>query len=495
MAKTSNSAVDYHWAHAHIRHRISPHSLDFNNYPQPFKAYSDPCKISLDTKSGKGVLSPEGSLADLLFFAYGVTYTRQAGKIPFFYRTVPSAGGLYPCHLYLVIESVEKRKFGNCETGVYYYDPVHTCLVQLRTGKHPIAVRACEAGQYRAQFIITASFYNSAWKYRGRAYRYMLLDAGHLVRTLELVLGAQGISCRVDYDFSDRDIAGFLNLDMAAEVPLVCVTVGWDKSVSEILERITKTTRPDFPDSVARPEEKQYMKGYGVLPGIHAAGIPVQQPEDFKETKITGCLSVATLDITSETKSGKIRENRGKILEPLLIGRRSRRNFVSSSVSREAFLVLLEWLRAGLAADNVKAYRFLQTGMVCRNLEGLEDGFYLFDRGFSRVHLMNKGQLAKALASVCLDQTWISRAAITFLFFTDLKALETAFGPRGYRSLMMTAGRLGQQIYLGAEALGLGCCGIGAIYDEEAGQLFDLNRDSALVYAVAAGPVKKRTGP
>jgi len=45
-------------------------------------------------------------------------------------------------------------------------------------------------------------------------------------------------------------------------------------------------------------------------------------------------------------------------------------------------------------------------------------------------------------------------------------------------------------VYLGATALGLGACGIGAIYDGEARSLLGLSSESALVYVVAAGTVK-----
>lgn len=43
--------------------------------------------------------------------------------------------------------------------------------------------------------------------------------------------------------------------------------------------------------------------------------------------------------------------------------------------------------------------------------------------------------------------------------------------------------------YLGATALGLGCRGIGALYDSEAKDLIDLNPESSLLYLVASGPV------
>jgi nitroreductase len=37
--------------------------------------------------------------------------------------------------------------------------------------------------------------------------------------------------------------------------------------------------------------------------------------------------------------------------------------------------------------------------------------------------------------------------------------------------------------------MGLGCCGVGAFYDEEAAKLLGLNKASSLLYLVAIGPV------
>jgi nitroreductase len=73
---------------------------------------------------------------------------------------------------------------------------------------------------------------------------------------------------------------------------------------------------------------------------------------------------------------------------------------------------------------------------------------------------------------------------------SNLEILEKQWGARGYRHAMMTAGRLGHAVYLGATALGLGACGIGALYDREARELLGLNGESALLYLVAAGHTK-----
>jgi SagB-type dehydrogenase family enzyme len=94
------------------------------------------------------------------------------------------------------------------------------------------------------------------------------------------------------------------------------------------------------------------------------------------------------------------------------------------------------------------------------------------------------------MARTCLDQEWLKLAPLHFLFMADLDANDRAWGPRGYRYAMMTAGRMGQRLYLAATAMGLGCCGIGAFYDGEAAQLLGLTGSSALLYLVSVGAVK-----
>jgi nitroreductase len=55
---------------------------------------------------------------------------------------------------------------------------------------------------------------------------------------------------------------------------------------------------------------------------------------------------------------------------------------------------------------------------------------------------------------------------------------------------MLEAGRMGEMLYLSAASMGIGCCGIGAFYDEEARRFLELGATSRLLYLVAVGPVK-----
>ena len=141
--------------------------------------------------------------------------------------------------------------------------------------------------------------------------------------------------------------------------------------------------------------------------------------------------------------------------------------------------------------DNQSRYAVLTKGLLTDTVQGLEPGFYILDAKGKRFGRILSGSLLEKMSTACLDQGWLKNAAVHFLFMTNFETTGIDHDGRGYRYAMLEAGRLGQRIYLGATALGIGCCGIGAYYDDEAHQILALNHQSALLYLVAAGPLKK----
>nr|NJM02719.1 SagB/ThcOx family dehydrogenase [Desulfobacula sp.] len=229
MNNRVSSSVEYHWATAHVRNRIRPHSLDFGHYPKPFKTYGALKRIPLI----KGEISPGRDLMGLfrgeepaaseqrlefpalsrvLYRSYGVTGEEEARGIRFFSRTVPSAGGLYPCQIYLIARHME-----GLETGVYYCHMIQESLDLIHRDGFSLG------RDFDLSFVVTGIFFNSAWKYRERAFRYLLLDSGHLVENLNLALRAEGLIPQVDDDFEDDRISALLGLDQDKEVPLAWV--------------------------------------------------------------------------------------------------------------------------------------------------------------------------------------------------------------------------------------------------------------------------------
>jgi nitroreductase len=171
-----------------------------------------------------------------------------------------------------------------------------------------------------------------------------------------------------------------------------------------------------------------------------------------------------------------------------VLRRRSRRNFIKKPISREA----LDALLCSMCGNERSPYdESVAVGFLMGQAEGMEPGFYLLDRNLESRALVSSGQFMAKSTSICLDQDWLRNAGVHFLFLANLDVLEKTWGPRGYRYAMLTAGRLGQRLYLAAEAMGMGCCGIGALYDGEAMDMLGLNESSRLLYLVAVGNTKR----
>jgi SagB-type dehydrogenase family enzyme len=177
-----------------------------------------------------------------------------------------------------------------------------------------------------------------------------------------------------------------------------------------------------------------------------------------------------------------------------VLKRRSLRNFVPAVLSRDSLTSLLTILcksespSGGLGARQEQS---VCVGLLSGDVEGLESGAYLLDQERRAIGLIRSGFFIGGMTKICLDQAWLGQCALHFFLVSNLEVLEKTWGPRGYRYAMMSAGRLGQRIYLGATAIGLGCCGIGAFYDREAAGFLGLNDSSAMLYLLGVGPVKK----
>ena len=183
-------------------------------------------------------------------------------------------------------------------------------------------------------------------------------------------------------------------------------------------------------------------------------------------------------------------------LDRAVFSRRSRRNYVATPMSRAKLAGPLDLpgLLRGKGTDARDGTPIKPWPWVAwpNEVEGIPPGLYLLDWVSKSLGLAAAGSFTRAMTGICLDQAWLAQSAVHFLFMGNLRQVDEQWGPRGYRYALMTAGRLGERLYLTATALGLGCCGIGALYDQEAADLLQLNPDSRLFYLVAVGPVKSR---
>jgi SagB-type dehydrogenase family enzyme len=161
-------------------------------------------------------------LAFLLWAATGLERVENGYE----FRTVPSAGALYPIETYLAVNNVEEL-----EAGIYHYNIQHHALEELNVGNCGDELSHAALDQKMCSdasvvFIWTAIFQRSKWKYLQRAYRYVYLDAGHIAENLAIAAVSINMgSCEVGA-FLDDEINSLVGVDGKEESAILLCALG-----------------------------------------------------------------------------------------------------------------------------------------------------------------------------------------------------------------------------------------------------------------------------
>jgi SagB-type dehydrogenase family enzyme len=172
---------------------------------------------------------PLDAFSKLLFYTCSVTgFLESAVFGPLPLKTSPSSGARHPIETYVLSVRIEGVK-----PGLYHYNPRVHCLEKIRAIKDPSArARQYCAGQAWARraaalFIMTAVFQRSMWKYpTSRAYRTILLDAGHVCQTFCLVATWLNLASASTMALRDSTIERELQIDGVNESVLYIAGAG-----------------------------------------------------------------------------------------------------------------------------------------------------------------------------------------------------------------------------------------------------------------------------
>ncbi|MCX7823813.1 MAG: nitroreductase family protein [Syntrophobacterales bacterium] len=393
------------------------------------------------------------AISEFLFLSYAITAFFRDERYSF--RTVPSAGALYPAELYIATSGIP-----DIHPGIYHYNSSDHSLrriAKLEEFKGPFP---------SIQAIVTGILYRSSSKYRERAFRYVLLDGGHLLEQVFLAgraiglrtLGANSVSLPLASSYWEK----VLSVDPQHEVALGTVifeaTPSYDKINYELdiegLKSASKVAKNcPIPPSIL--EVVDFTKGDLFI----AEESPIQPEESFNWEPLK----------TTFTK--------------VSLSRRSRRDFIRRSVSSKKIFSFLRALR-GLIPRGIRILFVLE-----RCDDRLPDGIYeiVFEDKSTNLKILRHGSFLSKCAKASLDQLWLADAVLHVVIAVSVGSPEVKVEPALYRNLLLQAGRLGQRVYLTAEALGLGCCGIGAFYDEELRNIFSLPTEWEVVYLLGVG--------
>ena len=421
------------WYHKETRHsylsvRNSPNQLDWATQPSVYKHYPETFqrrKLDLDRSEER-----------FLYEIAGLTAKKSYPGVEYYLRTHPSAGALYPNELYFQARGVE-----GIRDGIYHYEADSQSIVFLAGIDEDegiesyLGYRTARRGYL---FLVSAICYRSSWKYKNRAFRYCLLDGGHLLGSIEAASFLKPHAVQMIYDM-DREklnlMFGFEEREQFLSAASVSVPIkGCDVDPVEF--------------ALPYAEGSGYFEPY---PLIEKAYRETMHPDNCRREIRAPSFPYA---------SDKLRET--------IISRRSQRGFEGGAITRGQFNYILDILKQPILSDcdePVSLYAVINR-IIDMPMGLYRDGEYLKYGDFSR----KAGYLS-------LEQYALSeRSAVTFFLSSNAG---------NYQALYQKAGVIGHRLYIASVYLGLGCSGIGAYYDDEVNTF--LGNREMILYVLAVG--------
>jgi SagB-type dehydrogenase family enzyme len=469
--------------HSYTSVRSSPHRLDWDIKPSPYKIYPEAAAIALprDLKlSGMPTLqaiaqqipnnspTPMGveELTRILFCADGLTRRARVDETEYHFRAAPSAGALYPIEIYVAAAQVE-----GVETGLYHFSPADLKLRGLRRGDwRQLIARAAgnrsSLADARAIVIVTSIFWRSTWKYRARGYRYCFWDGGTMLANLLAAASAEGIPAKVITAFSDPDLEALLGIDGDSEGMVALVALGASPGSATSSPELAPLSFESIPISPSQVD-------YNDLRKIHRESRLISEEE---------VAAVATSQVINVQRSAPALLSRG--LGETILRRGSTRVFSHDSIPAADLQVIMAASSAPLRAD---FRRLIDTFLIVNAVDGIEPGAYRYDRVSARFDLIKSGSFRGEAGYLCLEQPLGMDCSALVVYMADLEGALKTSGNRAYRNLHLEAGIAGGRAYLAAYSLGHGATGL-TFYDDDTTEFFGFQKNKELsIFMTAIG--------
>lgn len=401
-----------------------PNFIDYTTQPKTYKTYphfyrrfdlSDYPQLQFISNFGKA------------------TYTKKYGKDEVILRSNPSAGGLYPCEIYIQI-----RKVKGFLSGIYHYEPLNNHLTLIHELSNDGLEYYFKTSQNAAQFIFLISCvpFRTTWKYQERSIRYLLLDTGHQIAAVHTALTQEGIKAQLTFDFDAQELNSVLGF--------------------EGYEHIYAALRVDLDKEMNIKPLRQ------ALPFV--AGCDYQYKEGFIEEFYQTCMKSQSLSQSVELPN--FFENQSKSeLQIMIDQRRSARGYKKEGITQEAFASIYEGIFEFAQTKGIEIFH------ISNNIEGQKSGLY------KNVSVLKAGSFEQKAQELALNQALASQSSVTFFF--------TANPNQNYLQSTIICAFLAHVMYLKSTHLEIGCSAIGAYFDSEC-QTF-LETSNNILYLLTIG--------
>ena len=189
-------------------------------------------------------------------------------------------------------------------------------------------------------------------------------------------------------------------------------------------------------------------------------------------------------------------------VEEALFNRRSHRRFEDKELSAKQLSQIL-WaaygitepiddnpaLRGGLrTSPSAGALYPLEIYVVVGGVTGIEPGVYKYMPEENKIIRTVDRDIRAELTEAALGQSMVKDAPITVVYTAVFQRITQRYGERGrQRYVYMEIGHSAQNVYLQAEALGLGTVAVGAFHDGRVSELLDLPKEEEPLYLMPVG--------
>ncbi|RUM43645.1 MAG: dehydrogenase [Hydrogenimonas sp.] len=423
------SGHEYHEAtkHSWLSVRQYPNRLDWDNQPASLKFYPSTYPHTPLTKAFPA--------HNLIYHIGGITAKKSYPGVEYYLRTNPSAGALYPNEVYFQARGVD-----GFEDGIYHFEVGSSSAVLLQPlnpneGLEPfLKLRHPMRGLL---FFISSPWYRSAWKYKNRAYRYCLLDAGHLLGTIDAGSYLYDHAYRIAYNIDLEGLNHFFGFGREEFFLSAAILAVPEEGEVEIPKQTLVQSDPT--GGVFEPNP--------LIERTYQETIPLQ-----------GC--------HAEPRFRKFMFHKSA-WEEAILKRRSIREFSKQPITKAQFEAVMEIVNQPIPSDCDEPITIYA---VINRVIGMPLGIYKDGT------LLKSGDFSQKAGYLCLEQRLGSESAVTFFLLSN---------GCNYRALYQKAGIIGHRIYLASEYLGIGCSGIGAYYDNEVCEFLD--DPHMVLYALAIG--------
>lgn len=182
-----------------------------------------------------------------------------------------------------------------------------------------------------------------------------------------------------------------------------------------------------------------------------------------------------------------------------LVQRRSIRQYKDRYLTQEE-LAALVWATQGVTltsqnyllrtAPSAGALYPVETYLAVHKVEDVEPGLWHLNLPDFCLELLKPIDPRQALVQACLGQRFMGEAAVDFIWTGILNRAMWKYRERAIRYIFLDAGHICQNLMLAATALGLGCCPVGAFFDEEVESLVEVDGvEEVALYLASVGPL------